>query len=74
VLRFDQLVRPGMLVREVRVRHPQCVPVLERYGFRESCDDCSIEQVARKSGFDPIEIVAELNAALSARRGEQAPD
>jgi len=74
VLRFDQLVRPGMLVREVRVRHPECVPVLERFGFRESCDDCSIEQVARKYGFDPMEIVAELNAALSSQGREKAPD
>jgi len=63
-----------MLVRDVRVRHPVCVPVLERYGFRESCDDCSIEQVARKHGLDPLELVAELNSVLAARPGERAPD
>jgi hypothetical protein len=73
-MRFDRLVRPGMLVRDVRVRHPGCVPVLERHGFRESCDDCSIEQVARKHGLDPLEIVAELNAALLAPPGDPAPD
>lgn len=73
-MRFDRLVRSGMLVRDVKVRHPECVPVFERYGFRASCDDCSIEQVARKYGLDPLDLVSELNAALLARFAEPAPD
>ncbi len=63
-MRFDELVRVSMLVREVKVRHPASVPVFEEYGFRASCDDCSIEQVARKSGLDPQEVVARLNEAI----------
>jgi hypothetical protein len=61
---FDRLVRAGMMVRDVKVRHPESVPVFERHGFRGACDDCSIEQVARKYGLNPYEVVAELNEAI----------
>jgi hypothetical protein len=67
-MRFDRLVRAGMMVREVKVRHPESLPVFEKYGFRASCDDCSIEQVARKYGLDPQQVVAELNEAIFERR------
>jgi hypothetical protein len=63
-MRFDDLVRAGMLVRDIKVKHPATVPVFERYGFRDSCDDCSVEQVARKYGLDSREVVAELNKAI----------
>lgn len=73
-MRFDRLVRPAMLVRDVKVRHPECVPIFEKHGFRASCDDCSVEQAARKYGLDPLEIVDELNAAVLAQAGRQRPD
>lgn len=73
-MRFDRLIRAAMLVRDVKVRHPECVPIFERHGFRAACDDCSIEQAARKYGVDPLELVAELNATVLARAGDQAPD
>jgi hypothetical protein len=68
---FDKLIRAGMMVRDVKVRHPESVPVFEKYGFRASCDDCSIEQVARKYGLDPLEVVTELNEAIFERRGSR---
>ena len=61
MLRFDQLIRPSMTVREVRRRFPQTVPVFERLGFRGSCDDCAIEVVARRGGLSPADVVDELN-------------
>jgi hypothetical protein len=54
-----------MVVRDVKVQHPQTVSVFEAHGFRESCDDCSIEVVSRKYGLKSQDIVAELNAAIS---------
>jgi len=65
-MRFDELIRPSMVVRDVKVQHPETLPVFELYGFRSSCDDCSIEQVARKYGLKSQDIVTELNAAVSA--------
>ena len=63
-MRFDELVRAGMLVRDVKVKHPATVPVFDKYGFRESCDDCSIEQVSRKYGLNSQDVVAELNRSI----------
>ncbi|MCC6859549.1 MAG: hypothetical protein IT158_13350 [Bryobacterales bacterium] len=55
-----------MLVRDVKVRHPQTVPVFEELGFRGACDDCDIEQVARKNGLKPRDVVDALNRAAFA--------
>ncbi len=66
-MRFDRMVRPGMIVRDIKVRHPEAVPVFEKYGFRGPCDDCTIEQISRKYGLDSLEIVAELNELIFGR-------
>jgi hypothetical protein len=63
-MRFDRLIRASMVIRDVKVQFPATVPVFEEYGFRESCDDCSIEQVARKYGLKSQDIVAMLNQAV----------
>ncbi len=65
-MRFDQMIRSGMIIRDVKVRFPQTVSIFDAYGFRESCDDCSIEVVARKYGVKSYEIVAALNEAAFA--------
>ncbi len=65
MLRFDQLVRGGSIIRDVKQRFPEAAVVFESFGFRESCDDCSIEQVARKYGLDSREIVDAVNRAIS---------
>jgi hypothetical protein len=38
--------------------------VFDGYGFRESCNDCSIDVVARKYGLNAAEIVEALNEAV----------
>ncbi|MDX2150972.1 MAG: hypothetical protein SFV54_09570 [Bryobacteraceae bacterium] len=64
MLRFDTLIRPGMTLRDVRHFYPQAAPVLEAFGFRHSCDDCSLETVARKHGLRSDIIVLALNEAI----------
>lgn len=72
-MRFDELIRSGMMVRDVKVRHPATAAVFERLGFRASCDDCSIEQVARKYGLRPDDIVTALNEAAFGIAGDRPP-
>jgi len=66
MFRFDQLIRASMTVREVRRRFPQTTAVFERLGFREGCDDCAIEVVARRGELSPADVVDELNRAVLA--------
>ena len=68
-MRFDEIVRAGMLVRDVKMGHPATAPVFEKYGFRDSCDDCSVEQVSRKYGLDSRDVVAELNQVIAGSAG-----
>ncbi len=63
-MRFDQFIRPGMMVRDVKREYPETVEIFERLGFRGPCDDCSIDQVARKYGMSPLDVVGELNNAI----------
>jgi len=60
-MRFDELIRAGMTIREVKLDYPDTIAVFERLGFRETCDDCSIESVCRKYGIPSEDVVAELN-------------
>ncbi len=53
-----------MIVRDVKREHPETVEIFERLGFRGPCDDCTIEQVARKYDMSSIDIVGELNNAV----------
>jgi hypothetical protein len=64
MLRFDRLIRSSMTVGEVKLEFPRTVAVFERYGFRDVCDDCSIELVARRQGLSPFDVVNELNWLL----------
>ncbi len=63
-MRFDEFIRPGMLVRDVKQQHPETVEIFERFGFRGPCDDCTIEQVSRKYDVSSLEVVGELNNAI----------
>ena len=72
MFRFDSLIRANMTVREVRQRFPQAVPVLERLGFRESCDDCALEVVARRQGLSTADVVEELNRAAFGSSGDES--
>ena len=63
MFRFDQLIRRDMIIRDVKQRHPETVPVFEDLRFRPSCDDCDIETVACKNGLNVPDVVEALNQA-----------
>lgn len=68
-MRFDQLIRASMTVREVRQAHPETAEVLERFGFRGSCDDCTLDVVSRKYGLSTQAVVEALNEAAFGAAG-----
>ncbi|MGD0500145.1 MAG: hypothetical protein ABSC23_17110 [Bryobacteraceae bacterium] len=68
MFRFDQLIRPGMIIRDVKQRFPETIPVFELYRFRPACDDCDIETVARKNGLTSLDVVEALNGAAFRRK------
>ena len=63
MFRFDQLIRRDMIIRDVKQRHPETLPLFEQFRFRTSCDDCDIETVARKNGLNSQDVVEALNQA-----------
>ena len=73
-MRFDEMIRPGMTVREVRQKYPQTAEIFAAYGFRPSCDDCSIEVVCRRHGLRSATVVAELNESVFAAARRWAPE
>ena len=60
MFRFDQLIRRDMIIRDVKQRHPETLPVFEQFRYRPSCDDCDIETVARKNGLNSLDVVEAL--------------
>lgn len=75
MFRFDQLIRPDMIIRDVKQRHPETLPIFEQFRFRYTCDDCDIESVARKNGLNSLDVVEALNQAAfgpKADTGEHA--
>ena len=63
MFRFDQLIRRDMIIRDVKQRHPETVPIFDGFRYRSSCDDCDIETVARKNGLKVQDVVEALNQA-----------
>ncbi len=63
MFRFDQLIRRDMIIRDVKQRHPETIPVFEDMHYRSPCDDCDIETVARKNGLKVPDVVEALNQA-----------
>jgi hypothetical protein len=63
MFRFDQLIRRDMIVRDVKQRHPQTVPLFEQFRFHPTCDDCDIGTVARKNGLNLEDVLGALNQA-----------
>jgi len=70
MFRFDHLIRRDAIVRDVKQRHPQTIPIFEELHFHSSCDDCSIESVARKNGVNVLDAVAALNLAAFGPQAE----
>ena len=52
MFRFDQLIRRDMIIRDVKQRHPETIPIFEQLRLSLFCDDCDIETVARKNGLE----------------------
>jgi hypothetical protein len=69
MLAFDRFIRPSMMLRDVKAKHPGTTLILENFGFREVCDDCSIETVARRQGIAVFQVVDALNWAIVAPAG-----
>jgi hypothetical protein len=63
MFRFDQLIRRDMIIRDVKQRHPETLPIFEQFRFRASCDDCDIETVVRKNGLNSLDVIEALNQA-----------
>jgi hypothetical protein len=63
MFRFDQLIRRDMIIRDVKHRHPETIPVFEGLHYRAVCDDCVIATVARKNGLDIRDVIDALNQA-----------
>lgn len=63
MFRFDLLIRRDTIIRDVKQRYPETIPVFEGLHFRGPCDDCSIETVARKNGLNVLDVVEALNQA-----------
>jgi hypothetical protein len=63
MFRFDQLIRRDMIIRDVKQRHPETIPIFDGFRFRSSCDDCDIETVARKNGLNSLDVLEALNQA-----------
>jgi hypothetical protein len=63
MFRFDRLIRRDMIIRDVKQQHPGTVELFENFHFRPTCDDCTIETVARKNGLDVRDVVDALNQA-----------
>jgi hypothetical protein len=54
-----------MTVREIRTEHPETAMVFESFRFRDSCDDCSLETVAKKQGLSVAVVMDALQMAIS---------
>ena len=63
MFRFDQLIRRDAIIRDVKQRHPETIPIFEAMHYRSPCDDCSIETVARKNGLKVLDVLDALNRA-----------
>ena len=63
MFRFDQLIRRDTIIRDVKQRHPETIPIFEGFRYRSSCDDCDIETVARKNGLNSLDVIEALNQA-----------
>jgi hypothetical protein len=71
MFRFDQLIRRDMIIRDVKQRHPETIPIFENLRYRDSCDDCDIETVARKNGLNSMDVLEALNEAAFGPKADE---
>ena len=72
MLQFTDLVRGGEMVRDVKQKYPETTPILEKFGLRPSCDDCSIEMSSRKVGASLEDLLVDVNKTIYQIRGVTA--
>jgi hypothetical protein len=73
VTQFSELVRGGEVVRDIKQKYPQTVPIFDEFGLRPSCDDCSIELSARKVGASLVDLLTGVNRAIYVNPGANTP-
>ena len=59
-----------MIIRDVKQRHPETIPLFDNLHYRPACDDCDIETVARKNGLKVLDVVEALNQAAFGRKAD----
>ena len=69
MLPFDRFIRPSMTIRDVKEKYPATGSIFESFGFREVCDDCSIEIAARRQGIALLLVMDALNWAIVSPTG-----
>jgi hypothetical protein len=74
MFRFDRLIRRDMVVRDVKQRHPETIPVFEHFGFHPVCDDCDIATGARKNGMNIADLLDALNQAAFGKAFGSQPE
>jgi regulator of cell morphogenesis and NO signaling len=63
-LSFD----PALTINEIVARHPEAIPVFNRFGMDTCCGGgVSVDEAARRDGIDAAAVFAALNEALVAR-------
>ncbi|MFQ5776739.1 MAG: hypothetical protein ACE5IP_01885 [Terriglobia bacterium] len=67
---FPERIRREMLVRDIRNRFPQTREVFDRLGVRVPCWDCSLAEIAPRSGKSLEELLDLLNQAVAAKPPE----
>ncbi len=66
-MRFDELIRSGVIVRDVKRQYPETAAIFEEHGVRAPCDDCSIEEISRKHELRSADLIDEFNRSLARR-------
>jgi hypothetical protein len=61
MFRFTDMIRGSMTAREIKNRYPATRAAFESFGFRDVCDDCAVEVLARRQGLNPDDVVGALN-------------
>jgi hypothetical protein len=60
---FDELIRSGMTVLEIKTNYPDTAAVFAKLKFPDSFDECSVEAACRKLALDAHDVVDQLNRA-----------
>ena len=58
-------IDPTMTINEIVARHPETIPVFNRFGMDTCCGGgVSVEEASRRDGLDLATVIAALREAL----------